>query len=236
MSLQDELNRIAGTSNLTNKECLNILATGLAGIDQSQVGTANTTRLGEVANKYIGQAFLPTKKDFTGVVFRRSTNDGTYVGDVTVEIRTETSSSPSSTVLATTTIPNATWNGYTVNTDVTLSMPLTLTVDGSTKYWIVFTSSTADSVNFTRLINQASSTYTNGATKLSADGISWGADSGNDCYFKTLYTDFEKDSIDCANSWAGTTNQTIQDAINLRAGRDLTTQELLSKQDAAKLI
>jgi len=39
-----------------------------------------------------------------------------------------------------------------------------------------------------------------------------------------------------ANVYAGTSNLSHQDAINTKAGRNLATQELLSKQDAAKLI
>lgn len=39
-----------------------------------------------------------------------------------------------------------------------------------------------------------------------------------------------------ANAYCGTSNRTIQDALNVKAGRNLTTQQLLSKTEAAKLI
>ena len=39
-----------------------------------------------------------------------------------------------------------------------------------------------------------------------------------------------------ANAYCGTTNQTIQWALNVKAGRNPNTQELLTKQQAAKLI
>lgn len=39
-----------------------------------------------------------------------------------------------------------------------------------------------------------------------------------------------------ANAYCGTSNRTIQDALNVKAGRNLATQELLSKTEAAKLI
>jgi hypothetical protein len=57
-----------------------------------------------------------------------------------------------------------------------------------------------------------------------------------DCLVSLASGDDNQSTNELANTYCETTNQTIQDAFNSKAGRDLTTQELLSKQDAAKLI
>ena len=48
--------------------------------------------------------------------------------------------------------------------------------------------------------------------------------------------DPNRSTRDLANAYALTTNQSTQWALNVKAGRNPNIQELLSKQDAAKLI
>lgn len=50
-------------------------------------------------------------------------------------------------------------------------------------------------------------------------------------------TDTNISTTEAAQLWASqSTGVTHQDCVNLKAGRNLTTQERLSKQDAAKLL
>jgi hypothetical protein len=156
-------------------------------IDQSQVVSDNTIRIGETVSSKIAQQFLPTKKNLTGFVVRHGTETGTFTGDITFTIEATTSNAPSGTALSTVTIPNATWKGITADTDyvVTLPTPLTLTVDGSTKYFIVATSSTLDDSNYSRFRIGAGNLYTNGLCLVF--NASW-VGVTNDLYFKTLYS------------------------------------------------
>jgi hypothetical protein len=57
-----------------------------------------------------------------------------------------------------------------------------------------------------------------------------------DCFKSLAGGDQNRSTNALANAYCGTTNQTIQDALNAKAGRNLATQERLSKTDAAALI
>jgi hypothetical protein len=57
-----------------------------------------------------------------------------------------------------------------------------------------------------------------------------------DCLKTLAGGDANRSTNALANAYCGTTNQTIQNAFNSKAGRNLATQERLTKQDAAKLI
>lgn len=56
------------------------------------------------------------------------------------------------------------------------------------------------------------------------------------CFQSLAGGDQNRSTNALANAYCGTTNRTIQDALNVKAGRNLTTQQLLSKEAAAKLI
>lgn len=159
-------------------------------IDQSQVESPGTLGFGLAASKYRTQQFLPTKKYLSGFVYRKGGQTGTYTGTVTLSVQKDNGSNkPDGTDLITPqVISNATWLGYTDNTDLTVTFPtITLTVDGSTKYHIVFTSSTADNSNYTRLqFSTTDNIYANGAAYRSADFLTFTAET-KDLYFKTLY-------------------------------------------------
>ncbi len=159
-------------------------------IDQSQVVSANTLGLGLVGSKYRFQSFLPTKKNLTGYVFQRGVNAGTYAGAVTVSIQGDSAGKPNGVDLITPqVISNATWNGYSINTDITITFPkINLTIDGSTIYHFVATSSTADDSNFTRfVVSSTANPYSGGVFSRSPDFTTWTAET-NDMYFKTLYS------------------------------------------------
>lgn len=229
-SIQEMLNVVNGTIGLSQQDCLNqIIATeGLvSNIDQSQVVSDNTNRLGDTGTAKNGQSFIPSKKNFTGFVIRKGTATGTYTGDVTISIQTDNSGAPSGTDIGTPVLVlNAAWNALTADTDYTVSYPVTLTV--GTTYWIVVSSSTTDASNYSRLSVQGTGTYANGKLRK-YDGASWSDASTNDLYFKTLYVGVLRRQ-DCWNIWAGTTGLRIRDAANIKASTtERITQEALAK-------
>jgi len=155
-------------------------------IDQSQVVSDNTNRLGTSATQWEAQQFTPTKKNLTGFILRRGTDTGTYTGDVTISIQADSSTAPSGTDLGTpVTILNAAWGAITADTDYTVTYPLTLTIGGT--YWIVIKSSTSDDSNYSRLRVQAPGGYTGGVFK-NYNGSVWSAALTSGLYFKTLYS------------------------------------------------
>lgn len=56
------------------------------------------------------------------------------------------------------------------------------------------------------------------------------------CFQGLAGGDQNRSTRELANAYCGTSNRSIQDALNVKAGRNLATQELLSKTNAAKLI
>ena len=156
-------------------------------IDQSQVVSDNTSRIGEPATVWIAQQFTPTKKNLTSFVIRHGTETGTYTGNVTVSIQADSgSTTPSGTDLGTpVTIANADWKAITADTDYSIYYPLTLTIGGT--YWVVIKSSTSDNSNYTRLRSQTTAGYSGGVKKV-YNGSAWSAASTDELYFKTLYS------------------------------------------------
>ena len=57
-----------------------------------------------------------------------------------------------------------------------------------------------------------------------------------DCLKTLAGGDANRSTNALANAYCGTTNQTTQNAFNSKAGRNIATQERLTKQDDAKLI
>ena len=201
-----------------------VAVTSTDNIDQSQVVSDNTNRLGDTGTVKNGQSFIPTKKNLTGFVIRRGNPTGTYTGDVTISIQTDNAGSPSGTDVGTPiVVSNATWNALTSDTDYTVNYPVTLTV--GTTYWIVVLSSITDASNYSRLSVQGTGTYANGKLRK-FDGASWSDASTNDLYFKTLYsknttnitvsTDTETVSVTAptVDGWANGTVVDTQDIDN----------------------
>ena len=141
-------------------------------IDQSN--TSTTLSSGTV--RKIAQSFVPTKKNLTGIVFRKGTT--TITGDVTVSIQSDTAGSPSGTPIVSSTILNSAFNA--INGNNTVNLLSTLTV-GST-YWIVISlnSGTNQQTNITREADASG-----GTAKYDASG-SWTA-WNLDIYHQTLY-------------------------------------------------
>jgi hypothetical protein len=167
-----------------------IAVTSTDNIDQSQVVSFSTARLGEVGSAKLAQQFTPTKKNLTGFVIRRGTETGTYTGDVTISIQADSgSTTPSGTDLGTPiTLTNAQWLAVTSDTDYTVNYPLTLTIGGT--YWIVTSSSTQDNSNYSRIrVSDTTNPYSGGTAKaFNSSTLVWGSTANYDLYFKTLYS------------------------------------------------
>ena len=152
-------------------------------IDQSQAGSNNGVTFGDNgANQKLARSFVPTKKNLTGVVIRKTASTGTYTGNVTISIQSNATNKPDNIDLVSVTIPNATWEAISDNTDYTVALPLTLTV-GDT-YYIVFSSSTQYASNHP---NYRGDSATGG--RFQFNGTTWGTVQATyGAYFKTLYS------------------------------------------------
>ena len=151
-------------------------------IDQSQVTSSGALIFGDAGTRQASaNAFTPKKKNQTGIVIRRRASTGTFTGNVTVSIQATTSSLPNGTVIATTTIPNATWEAITAATDYTVAFNYTVTP--GTTYSIVLESSTHNNSNHPNIEgNSTTSGY------LKYNGTTWSTDGTAALYFKTLYS------------------------------------------------
>jgi len=152
-------------------------------IDQSQAGSNNGVTFGDNgANQKSARSFVPTKKNLTGVVIRKTASTGTYTGNVTISIQSNATNKPDNIDLVSVTIPNATWEAISDNTDYTVALPLILTV-GNT-YYIVFSSSTQNASNHP---NYRGDSATGG--RFQFNGTTWGTVQATyGAYFKTLYS------------------------------------------------
>lgn len=200
-------------------------------IDQSQVVSDSGGTLGAVDRDARAQQFTPTKKNLTGVVFRKGASTGTYTGNITLTLRTDNADKPSATILATKVYLNAAWEALTNDTDETFATTQTLTI--GSKYWIVVQSSTTDDAsNYTTIRTQGTGTYAGGISAFSSDGGTTWTTSGvtADFYFKTLYsknttnftvsTDTETWSLSTSpNGWE---NGLERDGYNINAITPLT--------------
>jgi hypothetical protein len=198
-------------------------------IDQSQVVSDNVGTIGFTARNFRCQQFTPTKKNLTGIIIRRGANTGSYIGDVTFTLRTDNATKPSTTILSTVVIPNATWNAITADTDYTVDLSSTLTI-GNT-YWFVAESSTKDDTsNYTSWRVAAVGSYAGGANGFSADGTTWSIAGTQDAYFKTLYskntTNFtvrtDTETIELSTNPEGWEDGLVRDTYGINALKPLT--------------
>lgn len=177
-----------GTPSSTNT-FLTTQSTSAGATDQSQatqnaltiVGAANSTGN---RNK-IAQSFIPTATQIRGVILNKQADTGTFTGTVTVSIQADTAGSPSGVALATRTLVNIAWVGYSTGsffafftTEAALSL--------ATTYWIVIETSTSDSSNHPNLGINSAGGYTNGSVKFNNTTDGWVAVATVDITFSTL--------------------------------------------------
>lgn len=153
-------------------------------IDQQQTTNSATETFGNNGtNQKIAQSFIPALGRLKSITIQRRASTGTYVGNVTISIQTDSNGSPSGdTSIFITTIANATWEAITALTDNVVTIPATLNL-GGTPYWIVFESSTQDASNRPNLAGATGDLYSKGTIKT-YNGTSWST-STDDLYFKT---------------------------------------------------
>lgn len=163
-------------------------------IDQADTNNSTTEWFGDSSSYAIGQCFTPTQSKFTGIYFQRASDSNTFTGDVIVSLRkSENGTYPTATILATTTISNATWEAMPSYTDYRVALPYILDANGTNKYCVDFNATIqGDANNHPRLVRDATtgSGYS-GGTEIFYNGTVWNNIAGKDLYFKTL---FEKQS------------------------------------------
>jgi hypothetical protein len=171
-----------------------IVVTGVSdnAIDQADTNNSNTKRLGNgTSNFQVAQTFTPTKNRFSGVIFQRNYNTGTFTGDVNISLFATDGVLPIGDALSVKQYTNAQWEALPLNVDVTAYFPYNIDANGTNKYAIVFTPSTNDVNNYTRIkIDSTIGGSYSGGNVLDRNSTSW-VTSNDDLYFKTL---FEKQS------------------------------------------
>jgi hypothetical protein len=163
-------------------------------IDQAQSTQASAQQIGNQGgtNRQKAQQFLPTKKNFTGVKFYKGSSVGTPTGNLVFEVVADNANVPSNTVLATKTYTLAEWNALSTGLNtITFNTNLTLTIDGSTKYWIkAYSTNPSESTdNYYILGSDGTGSYTGGLLASSSNaGSTWSTVTNNDLTFQTLYS------------------------------------------------
>lgn len=159
-------------------------------IDQSQTTQNSSVAVGEqdVTTKYnkIAQSFIVGQTNITGVKLYKTANTGAFTGTVTVSLLSDVAGNPSN-ILATVTIPNATYNALPVGEFEALFGTAYNSAVVGTKYWIYVETSTSDTSNHPNLGMNISGGYTSGSVKYYATADGWTDIATIDLYFKTLY-------------------------------------------------
>ena len=132
------------------------------------------------------QSFTATKSKLTWVYLWKRANSWTPTGNLKIDIQTDSAWNPSWTILATYTIPLATYNALTTTAEFLINLPCNLTA--WTKYHIVATNTATEaSWSFFNLWALAAWGYTWGDNRYSLDWWAWVVNATADMYFKTLY-------------------------------------------------
>lgn len=159
--------------------------------DQSQLTQNGTVAVGEADSSTkkakIAQSFIPTSTRVSAVSLYKSADTGTFTGTVLVEIKTDVSGTPTTTV-ATKTLTNTEWLALPVGVNrITFTTEYTTLVVGDT-YWVVVTPSTNDNTNCINIGTNTSGGYTSGSVKYFNTTDSWTAIPTIDLYFQTWQT------------------------------------------------
>lgn len=187
MTLEEVVEPVANSLTSSSPSLVSFTAVGSTdNIDQSQLWVSTNVWLDTPA-RFWAQQFTPTKSKLTWVVFQKHTTTGTPTWDIIFRIATDSwSDNPTTTILASYTMPSATYNALSVWVDFTINLPCNLTA--WTKYWILFNYSIASLTDFPLLKAATPATaYTGGIYKYWSDGVTYWTTFAGDLYFKTLY-------------------------------------------------
>jgi len=192
---KDEKAALAGSSGVpdTNNKYLTENDAEDDGVDQSQTTQDANVNVGEAdattKHNSIAQSFVADRTSQTGVKLWKEADDGTFTGDVTVELLADDGSdAPTGAALATVTILNAAWAALSNAAEFTATYASAYAATIGTKYWIKISTSTADNTNFINLGTNSAGGYASGSVKFNNTTDGWSAIATIDLYFKTLTT------------------------------------------------
>ncbi len=179
----------SGTPSSTNKFATNDDTS--TAVDQVQTTQNGSSTVGEAdattKHAKLAQSFIANKTSMTGVVLNKQADTGSFTGTVTVSLQADTTGSPSGSALATVTLSNATWLATPVGAfGAIFGTPYT-TVDGTT-YWIVIETSTTDNSNHPNVGHNTAGGYLSGSAKFRNTTDGWTAIATIDLYFEQLTT------------------------------------------------
>ena len=190
MTLEEVVEPVANSLTSSSPSLVSFTAVGSTdNIDQSQLTSTWQTVVGSSAwvNYWNSQSFTPTKSKHTWVIFNKKANVWTPTWDIVFNLRTDNAWDPSATILATYTMPLATYNALTTNADFTVNLPANLTAGTKYHYVIYDTATETWTNNFWLLVNSAWG-YSGWDCRLSTNsGSTWAVNWTYDFYFKTLY-------------------------------------------------
>lgn len=158
--------------------------------DQSQTTQNASSPVGEAdlttkRNK-LAQSFIPTKTKISGVNLYKSADTGSFTGTVTVTLQADSAGSPSGVSLATVTLTNAYWLGLSVGVFLAQFGTEYAAITPGNLYWIVITTSTADTSNCINVGTNSAGGYGSGSVKYFDTADGWTTVATIDLYFKTL--------------------------------------------------
>ena len=183
-NLEEVVEPVANSLTSSSPSLVSFTAVGSTdNIDQSQLtNTANVSFLNTA--QYQAQQFTPTKSKFTWVILSKVASTWSPTWDMVFKIATDSADSPTSTILASYTMPSATYNALWA-TEFTVNLPCNLTA--WTKYWLLVNYSISSATDYTRLWAVTPSSYTGWLFKYWTDWVTYGTTYNGDFYFKTLY-------------------------------------------------
>ena len=190
MTLEEVVEPVANSLTSSSPSLVSFTAVGSTGnIDQSfTTGTASWNSIWNIGGlSYMGaQTFTPWKVKHASVILYKKTSTWTPTGDLKIDVRTTSAGDPTATILATYTMPLATYNALWV-WEFTVNLPCNLTV------WTLYAYVISDTVvealwNAFTIAWHAAWWYTGGDNRYSTDwGTVWVVWWTTDLYFKTLY-------------------------------------------------
>lgn len=190
MTLEEVIEPVANSLITPSPSLVSFTAVGSTdNIDQSFASTTNSSVIWSATwvNYRYSQSFTPTKSKLTSIYLYKKANVWTPTGDFKVEIRNNNWGDPWSTVLATVTIPLATYNALSSNAEFWVNVPTNLTP--WTLYHIVAIDTATEVWDNSFLIwRLTAGGYTGWDNRYSIDwGTVWIVNGTSDLYFNTRY-------------------------------------------------
>lgn len=161
-----------------------------ADIDQSQTTQNALVEVGEsnvtTKKSLLAQSFTAGKTKIKGVRLYKSANTGSFTGTFKVAIQADAAGSPSGSDLVSVTLTNAQYLAFAVGEFEALFGSEYASLVLGSLYWIVVTTSTADTANHPNLGTNSAGGYAGGSAKYQNSTDGWVAIATIDLYFKTI--------------------------------------------------